>query len=228
MIFGTAARCVPSSHELDREGCVSERRGYNNGVRAARLLVCLLGLLAIPARSEALPPYPLEHEYTQPKVRELGTIPGQIRGRLFTGVALGDSRSDARVATSLAAQWVFEVMGNAFVGVRTTGFGSLGVPIAGEAPQWLSLRVGPSFHFLPFRRVDLGTYLDGGFAVLDLVQRERTWAPALGAGGTLDISLTSYLALHMETGVQGGVFPTDASAHTHWLLSGLFGFGITL
>lgn len=180
---------------------------------------------AAPVQAES-PVYPLEVEYTAPKQRELGVIPGQIRFRLLSGAALASLRDDARRAgATWSSQFISEWMSTAYVGVRLSSFGAVPLVPRGEVSNLLGARVGPSFHFRPYRRVDVGAYTDGGFACIDIGREDGNWAPLLGAGVTLDVALGPYIALHLEANSQGGIRSLAGRAQSFWSMSSQLGLG---
>ena len=169
-----------------------------------------------------LPPnYPFPDEYEIPREKELGTTAGQWRIRALFGGAYGGSMKP-NVSPALAMNVVTEWMLTSMIGLRWTGAAT--IPL-GDAPQVFAGRLGPSLHLLPYRRVDVGAFFDGGLATLDLFRANRTLLPVLGAGGTLDISLTGTLAMHVEASLQGGIADIP-SAPVFLMGTATFGGGV--
>lgn len=178
--------------------------------------------LSAPALADApTPPYPFPEEYVVPKAEELGTAAGQIRVRGFLGGTYGTALG-SRHGLALGMAGVVEGMLTPMVGLRATGFAS--IPFD-AGPQILAARFGPSVHFLPYRRVDLGLFCDAGFATLDLFRANRTLFPMLGGGLTLDYALSSFFALHGELSGQGGI-ADEGAARVILLGSALGGIGV--
>lgn len=189
---------------------------------AAALVVLLLPAAALAGEpAEPFPPYPFPEEYVVPQATEVGTTAGQIRARGFLGGTYGAELAQ-RHGPGLALQSVFEGMLTSVIGLRGTGFAN--IPFD-ASPQIFAARFGPSVHFLPYRRLDVGLFSDAGLATLDLFRANRTLFPLLGGGATLDYSLTSFLAMHLELSGQGGIADQGA-ARVILLGNALFGIGV--
>lgn len=189
--------------------------------------VCSALLFTSRASNAERPAYPLESEYQAPEFRELGTVPGQIRIRGLVGLGSHSHRDDAgSFATSLVSQGVVEVMTTAWVGVRTTVVASVPLPDLEDAPALFAARIGPSFHLRPYERIDVGSFVDGGFSWVDPRREASGFAPVLGTGITMDISISSYFAWHLELGVQGGIRSRSGEAQTYEVFSAASGIGL--
>lgn len=164
-------------------------------------------------------PFPHEAEYRPPVATEIGTAAGQFRAIGSLGPALG------RGGMQGAALGTLEQMTFAWLGVR--GSTLVTVPFTGGA-QLVSWRVGPSLHLIPYRRVDLGAYVDGGLALVDITKTRRAVMPAVAVGGTIDVSLTSMFFLHFEGLVHTGIASREGVATTHLHPIGVAGLGIAL
>lgn len=173
------------------------------------------------ASSATFPAYPFPEEYVVPRATEVGTVAGQIRSRGFIGGSLAAELKE-RSGVGLALQAVFEGMLTSAIGLRGTTYAN--IPFD-SSPQIFAARLGPSIHFLPYRRFDIGLFSDAGLATLDLFRANRTLFPMLGAGLTMDYSLTSYFAMHLELSGQGGIADQGA-AHVLLIANALFGVGV--
>ena len=169
----------------------------------------------------AIPAYPFPEEYVVPQADEVGTTAGQFRARALMGGTLA-AELGQRNGIGLGMQTVVEGMLTSVVGLRGTGFAS--IPFD-SSPQILAARLGPSVHFLPYRRLDVGIFSDAGLATLDLFRANRTLYPVLGAGMTMDYALSSFFALHLEFSGQAGIADQGA-ARVIVLGSGLVGLGV--
>ncbi len=136
----------------------------------------------------ATPADPFSDEYEPPKATEVGAAPGQFRFQGGGGLV--------HLVPDLALFGALEWMASPWLGVRGTGMVQL--TRFGSAPQEISGRLGPWLHLLPFHRVDLGIFFEGGWAALDLAKSTRTAAPVVAAGGFLDVHLTANFFLHSQ------------------------------
>jgi hypothetical protein len=136
----------------------------------------------------ATPPDPFADEYLPPTPKEVGAAPGQFR--LFAGGGL------VHLVPDLALFGALEWMASGWLGVRGTGMVQL--TRFGDAPQVVSGRLGPWLHVLPYHRVDLGIFFEGGWALLDVLQSTRSAAPVIAGGGFLDVHVNSYVFIHSQ------------------------------
>ncbi len=179
-----------------------------------------LAFALTPLTSQAAA-YPLEAEYEVPAAKEVGTTAGQLRIRGMAGGGLIASIRE-RSTASVALEGVIEKMFAPWIGLRASGF--ISVPFDGQL-QLISARLGPSVHFLPYRAVDVGLFFDGGFATLDLFTDIRTAMAMLGSGTTLDVYVTSSVAIHFEGLLQGGIASRNGDARVILMPSLLTGLG---
>jgi hypothetical protein len=183
------------------------------------VLPLLVGLAdAAPPAAVVVPADPFAGEYAPPRATEVGTTAGQLR----VLAALGGGWDHG---ASLAGQGTFELMTIPWIGVRASALAT--APLAWDA-QLVSFRLGPSFHLLPYRRVDLSLFFDGGPALVDVATSHPTVMPVLAGGGALDVALPSYFVLHFEGLVQGGIADRQGAARTYVAPIGLAGIGLTL
>ncbi len=167
-------------------------------------------------------PYPADpfaEEYRVPASREVGAAPGQVR---FSG---GGSVGVGRAGLDLGLQGTLELMTVSWLGVRASAAGVL-FPAAGEPPL-ASLRAGPSVHLLPYRRVDVTSFLEGGLGVV--TSPEVTAMPVISPGGTIDVWLSSALFVRLEGRVDWGIYALDDSRARPLLRAvGSLGLGVGL
>ncbi len=147
----------------------------------------------------ATPPDPFAEEYLPPEPREVGAAPGQFRFLAGGGLV--------HLVPDLAIFGGLEWMASAWLGVRGTGM--IQLTRFKDAPQLISGRLGPWLHLLPYHRVDLGLFFEGGWALLDVLRASRNAAPVIAAGGFLDVHLTSYLFIHSQLELDWLVRPGD-------------------
>jgi hypothetical protein len=190
-------------------------------VRLAGLAVITLCVLlaARPARADH-PADPFAAEYRVPGAREVGTTAGQFRivGSGLLGVGRG--------GTELGLHGTLELMTFAYLGVR----GSLqsSVLAADRAPFVLAARVGPSLHLLPYRRVDLSLFCEGGAALVEPGTKRQTGMPVIAPGLTLEIWLASWALIRLEGRIDWGVYEAHEQARGYLRYVGLSGLGFAL
>ena len=136
----------------------------------------------------ATPPDPFADEYLPPEPTEVGAAAGQFRFEGGGGLV--------HTVPDLALFGALEWMASPWLGLRGTGMVQLSR--FGDAPRVISGRLGPWLHALPYHRVDLGLFFEGGWALLDLTRATRNAAPVVAGGGFLDVHLTSYFFLHSQ------------------------------
>jgi hypothetical protein len=115
----------------------------------------------------------------------------------------------------LAIFGALEWMASAYVGLRATGM--IQLTRLGDAPHEVSGRIGPWLHFLPYRRVDLGLFFEGGITALDLASTSRSASPIVAGGGFLDVYVTSYVFVHSQLEITWSRFFSGAA----WLGAGV-------
>jgi hypothetical protein len=188
------------------------------------VLLGLLGAWWTPApafaQSVEVPPDPFAGEYQIPEEREVGTAAGQLR---FMGSAgLAD-----REGLGIDLQATVEKMGQHFMGVRFTSALSAWSEEERSPGVW-SFTIGPGFHFLPYRVVDLGLFLEGGLAIVEPF--EGIVAPVVTPGLTIDVALDSAWFFHVEGQMSWLVFEDtrndgDGLVHDALWLRALVGLG---
>ncbi len=163
----------------------------------------------------AHPPDPFSAEYVVPTERELGSTAAQLR---FVG---GGAVSVAGDGMTAGLQGTIEVMTVARIGVR----GSLQADVvsADEAPWTFAARVGPSLHLLPYRRVDLSLFVEGGAALVSPPGMELTLVPTLSPGIELDVWVSPWWFLSWQ-----GQLDWHARPETSLRATGIASLGLAL
>lgn len=167
----------------------------------------------------AHPPDPFAAEYQPLPPARAGVAPGQYR---FLGMGGAGYYRDAHLAT----QGTIEAIGQPNLGVR--GSLTATVPLGLTDAQVFAARVGPALHLLPYRKLDLGAYLEAGGAIVDVLRTRRTAMFALTPGVTADVALGAYWTLHVEGAVLLGTADRGGSAEFVCVPVGLFGIGPVL
>jgi hypothetical protein len=166
----------------------------------------------------AAPPDPFAAEYAPPKSIEVGTAANQLR-------LLGSAGGLVEQGLGAAAQGTMELMTIPWIGVR--GSSLVTIPFT-NGPQLLGARLGPSLHLLPYQRVDLGSFFEGGAALVDVTKSSHAWMPVVAGGLTLDLAVTSFLVVHLEGYLQAGIADRGGRADVLFHPVGLLGLGLLL
>jgi hypothetical protein len=166
------------------------------------------------------PPDPFAGEYALPRKRQLGTTAGQFHMVGSGMITLGGKGPEAGVHGGL------ELMTFPYLGVR----GSLQTTFAGPSsePLVFAAKAGPSFHLLPYRRVDLSLFFEGGVAVVEPTKPKSTPMPMFSPGGTFDLWLSHYAFLRIEGRFDWGIYNQAGQAQHYKRFAGLFGLGIAI
>jgi hypothetical protein len=193
---------------------------YRRAVRVSCFAaITLVSLTAGAARADH-PPDPFAGEYRLPRAREVGTTAGQFR-MIGSGVlALGGS------APELGLHGTLELMTFAYLGVR----GSLQTTVlhADDEPLVAAARVGPSLHLLPYRRVDVSLFFEGGAALVKPRSTHLTAMPVLAPGLTLEVWLASWALIRLEGHLEWGLYEAPPEASRYLRYVGLMGLGFAL
>jgi hypothetical protein len=171
---------------------------------------------ALPAH----PPDPYAAEYVvAPSDDDVGTAAGQARA--FAGGLLGIGRD----GPELGAQGTLELMASAYLGVRASLAWTALRP--GGEPMLLAASIGPSLHLVPYRRVDVSLFFEGGFAGVDLTGRP-TAMPIVSPGLAVEVWLTGWAFLRGEGRIDWGIYGTSDAAHGYLRLFAVAGPGIAI
>jgi len=112
----------------------------------------------------------------------------------------------------------------AFLGFRTTVEAT--VPPSGGVPWMVAARTGPCLHLLPYHRVDLSAYIEGGAAGFGLFGRAAAAAPMVTPGGSLDIWLDPVLFLRFDGHIDWSVNNFGSAGQTYVQVVGGIGLGV--
>jgi hypothetical protein len=166
------------------------------------------------------PADPFADEYAMPKKRQVGTTAGQFRMVGSGMITLGGKGSGFGVHGGL------ELMTFPYLGVR----GSLQTTFAGPSsePLVFAAKAGPSFHLLPYRRVDLSLFFEGGVAVVEPTKPDSTPMPMFSPGGTLELWMSHFSFLRLEGRLDWGLYDRAGQAQLYRRFGGLFGLGIAI
>lgn len=125
------------------------------------------------------PEDPFADEYVVPRVSEVGVGEAQVRTMLLGGVFADGGGFLARGSAEYTASSYFSVRASLEVQRATSPFHSA--------------RAGAGLHLLPYRRVDVGAWFEGGPAYVS-----GQVMPMLAGGLSLDIGLSTLFFLHFD------------------------------
>jgi hypothetical protein len=168
-------------------------------------------------------PVSIDTEYAVPHAAEVGTAANQFQIVGLVGGSLG--AFDAGNDVLATGQGTLEYVAIPWIGVRASS--DLAIPVWGGVQPW-SFRLGPSLHLLPYRRVDVGLFFEGGFATVDLFTSRRTAMPIAVGGGVIDIALSASWMVRLEGHLTLGIANTEGAATTYGYATGLVGLGYVL
>lgn len=166
------------------------------------------------------PEDPFAATYQLPRAREVGTTAGQFR-MIGSGLLNFGGTSPA-----LGLHGTLELMTFAYLGVR----GSLQTTLFGPSsePLVFAAKAGASLHVLPYRRVDLSLFFEGGIGVVDPTKPSSAPMPLVSPGATFEIWLSHWAFLHSEVHLDWGIYERAALAHKYMRVGGKLGLGIAL
>ena len=143
------------------------------------------------------PADPFAWNYEPISATEIGTAPGQVQMTALAALVSGkNSEDNFYFAGKLGTEYIL----NEYGGVRFTIFQDL-FETDGHTLEhkFTSLRVGPAFHLLPYRKVDVGTYIEGGLLIVDAVDGETgSKAPEAVLGGFISFHVNTAFFVRAE------------------------------
>ncbi len=188
------------------------------------LALCLAPVAVLGAEApRSYPDDPFADDRLLLKPTEIGATRGQVQFSALGALVQGSNSKD----TYLGGKLGLEFMANEFGAIRITGFQDL-VEQDGEqlAHKFSSARVGPALHLRPWKRVDLGPYLEGGIVVVDAVDgRSSAKEPEVALGGFITIHIDSYVFIRMELERAWTNVEVDGVLDNHHRSAAMFGLG---
>lgn len=156
------------------------------------LLLPLSGAFAHPLYPDD--PFAMDRELLP--ATEIGTARGQTRLTVMGALTHGNNSNQDFYLGGKAS---LEFMLHEFGAVRISGFQDLiERDLDSLHHRFSSLRVGPALHFSPYRRVDLGPYMEAGALVVDAFRSQQSTGPEVAVGGFITIHLNSFWYLQLE------------------------------
>lgn len=198
-------------------------------MKTRHLASCLLALCLAPVAASAAEPRknypddPFADDRLLLKPVEIGATRGQVQFSALGALVQGSNSKDTYLGGKLGLEFMLDEFG----AIRITGFQDL-VEQDGEqlAHKFSSARVGPALHLRPWKRVDLGPYLEGGIVVVDAVDgRTSAKGPEVAMGGFITIHIDSYVFIRMELERAWTNVEVDGVLDNHHRSAAMFGLG---
>lgn len=151
--------------------------------------------LADPA-DQGYPENPFARDHHPLPAKERGAAPGQMQFSVLGALVAGQNSDDLYFGGKIGSEKIL----NEYGGIRFTVFQEV-MESDGQSLEHkiTSFRSGPAWHFFPFSAFDVGSYLEAGVAVLDLVDGKTSIkAPEVAVGGFIDFHVDSSLFIRAE------------------------------
>lgn len=206
----------------------------NNPISSAAILLCMATGVLSPVASAAsaagtYPENPFASDHVLVEENEVGAAPGQVQAFILGALVSGGGHDDTYLGGKIGNDKIL----NEYAGVRFSVYQDV-IESDGDSLDFAvtSFRMGPSFHFFPYRRIDMGVYGEGGLAVVDLVNgKTSTKAPEIVTGGFITYHVDSAFFIQAELerswcnldGDNSGEDAVPAKLHRS---AALLGFGI--
>jgi hypothetical protein len=167
------------------------------------------------------PPDPFAGSYALPRARELGTTAGQFRMIGSAMIVAG------RTGIQPGLHGTLELMTYPYLSFRGSLQTTLAAPSGEPSPVFVA-KTGPSLHVLPYRRVDLSFFFEGGVAVANATKHDRAPLAVASPGATLELWLSHWALLRVEGHVDCGSYARAGEAIKYVRFGALFGVGVAL
>lgn len=161
------------------------------------LLVFAYSVTAESSDSGRYPDDPFKYDNQLIKASEIGSAPGQIQFAVLGATISGNnSKEDYYFGGKLSTEYIL----NESNGLRFTAFQDTFDTDGGSLQRkFTSLRSGPTFHFLPYKQIDMGSYMEAGFVVVDLIDgKSGDKAPEVAVGGFIIYHIDSAFFIRAE------------------------------
>jgi hypothetical protein len=183
----------------------------------ARTCSVWIVMLARTARADH-PPDPFAAEYAIPAARDVGAVAGQVQ--LYGAAFFEPARQP-----ELGVAGIVEQLTMPHLGVRSA-MEVVARPSPGESSM-TAFEGGAALHLLPYHRVDLSLYSEGGVAVFAPLGGHHA-RPIFTPGAACDVWLSSYWFARLDVHVDWSSYhaPTGDADYVHVVTS--LGLGIGL
>jgi hypothetical protein len=173
------------------------------------------------AETATHPPDPFAGRYELPQGREIGTTAGQFR--IFGSAMLVAGREGVEPGL----HGTLELMTYAYLSVRGSLQTTVAAPAFEPVPVFVA-KTGPSLHLLPYRRVDLSLFFEGGVGVVSATKHDSAPMAVASPGATFELWLSHWALLRAEGHVDCGFYNRAGVAHKYVQFGALLGAGIAL
>lgn len=174
------------------------------------------------AQPKSYPDDPFKWERRPVNFREIGTAVGQLRLSALGGFVVSGNSDKQYLVGQLSSETIF----HEFVGVRFSGIQELQDQGDGRDYKFSSIRFGPAYHYRPYRKIDIGSFLEGGAVIVDLYSGGSDSAPEVALGGFITYYLNSYVFIQMELQRSWANMDIDGVQGSHNRTLSIAGFGV--
>lgn len=145
---------------------------------------------------QGYPENPFARDHHPLPAKERGAAPGQVQFSVLGAWISGQNSDDLYVGGKIGSEKIL----NEYGGIRFTAFQEV-MESDGQSldHKITSFRSGPAWHLFPFSAFDVGSFLEAGVVVVDLVDgKTGTKAPEVAVGGFIDFHVNSTLFVRAE------------------------------
>lgn len=167
------------------------------------------------------PEDPFAGHYQLPDEQETGATAGQFRMIGSLMLVAGEKGIEPGLHGTL------ELLTYAYLSVRGSLQTTIAAPSGEPLPVFMA-KVGPSLHILPYRRVDLSLFFEGGVAVIGATKADGAPMAVASPGASFELWLTHWAFMRLEGHVDCGSYAQDGLANKYVRFGALTGIGIAL
>ncbi len=163
-----------------------------------RWAACALCISTIPLTwaGSRYPNDPFSWQYEPMEADEIGTTKGQMQFSILGSLVISSSHDNDYLAGKLSNDYMLNEYGALRFSLAGDLFEADG---SGLEHRLSSFRFGSSWHLNPYRAIDIGTYVDAGVAIVDMLDgKSGDKAPEVTLGGFLIYHLDSAFFVRAE------------------------------
>lgn len=164
---------------------------------------------------------PFAGSYELPKEREIGTTAGQFRVIGSAMLVAGSAGVEPGLHGTL------ELLTYPYLSVRGSLQTTVFAPADEPAPVFIA-KTGPSLHVLPYRRVDLSIFFEGGVGVVNATRHDSAPMAVASPGATFEVWLSHWALLRLEGHADCGFYSQAGLASRYVRFGALLGVGVAL
>lgn len=174
------------------------------------------------AQPKSYPDDPFSWERRPVNYRAIGTAVGQMRLSALGGFVVSGNSDEEYLVGQLSSETIF----HEFVGVRVSGIQELQDQGDDFEYKFSSIRFGPAYHYRPYRKIDIGSFLEGGIVLVDLYTSGSDSAPEVALGGFITYYLNSFAFIQMELQRSWANIEIDGIHAAHNRTLSMMGIGV--